>query len=119
MDNSPVQTLRNFIQEEKLGFSLSEESHFDFWVDESKGSLTVRFKIDIPHHTIYYDVYAPDDSVHLQEKTLRDAECLEFIAEEQRHWKIAESIEKIWLLLDCLRLWAKQNNFTVTEKILI
>ena len=113
MNNSPVPILRNFIQEEKLGFSLSEDSPSDFWVDESHGSLTVRFKIDSPHHIIYYDVYSPNDCLHLQEKTLRDAERLEFIAEEQRQWKIAESIEQIWLLLDCLILWAKQNNFNV------
>jgi hypothetical protein len=119
MYTSPVPLLRNFIQEEKLRFSLSEESPLEFWVDESGGSVTVKFKIDTLHHEIYYDVYATDDNVHLQEKTLRDAERLEFLAEEQRRWKKAESIEQIWLLLDCLRLWAKQNNFSVTEKILI
>ena len=119
MKNNPVPQLRNFIKEEKLRFSLSQDSPSEFWVDEPDSSITIRFKIDAKKHEIYYDVYATDDNVHLEEKTLRDAERLEFIAEEQRRWKRAESIEQIWLLLDCLRLWAEQNNFSVIEKILI
>jgi hypothetical protein len=119
MQNNPLPALKNFIRKEKLHFSLSEEYPSDFWLDEPQGSITVRFRIDVPHHEISYDVYSPEYSVHLKEETLKDAERLEFIAEEHRRWRMAEIIEDIWLVLDLIKIWARQNDFTVTEKQLI
>jgi hypothetical protein len=119
MQNTPLLILKNFIQKEKFDFTISEESPYDFWLDEPQGFVTVRFRIDEPHRDILYDVYSPDYSIHLKEETLKDTERLEFIAEEQRRWKMAEIIEDVWLILDQIKLWARQNNFNVKEKQLI
>ena len=107
------------MKKEKIGFSISEDNSSEFWLDDLKNSISVRFKINNPKHEILYDVYSPEYSVHLREETLKDVKRLEFLAEENRKWKIAESIEDIWLVLDQIKLWAIENNFNVMEKQLI
>jgi len=64
-------------------------------------------------------VYSPEYSIHLKEETIKDVEKLEFLAEENGRWKIAESIEDIWLVLDQIKFWAIKNNYSVMEKQLI
>jgi hypothetical protein len=107
------------MKKEKLDFSISKENSSEFWLDDLKSSITVRFKVNNPEHQILYDVYSPEYSAHLKEETIKDVERLEFLAEENKRWKIAESIEDIWLVLDQIKLWARQNNFNVMEKQLI
>ena len=119
MENNLIPTLSNFIRKEKIDFSISEDNPSEFWLDDLKCPITVRFKVDVPKHEILYDVYSPEYSIHLKEETIKDVERLESLAEENRRWKIAESIEDIWLILDQIRLWAMQNNFSVMEKQLI
>jgi len=119
MENNLISILKEFIKKEKIDFSISEDDSSDFWLDDLKSSMTVRFKIDSPKHQILYDVYSPEYSVHLQEETIKDVEQLEQLAEENRKWKLAESIEDIWLVLDEIKLWAMENNFNVMEKKLI
>jgi len=119
MQNKLIPLIEDFLKQEKINFSISEDSSSDFWLDDLKSSMTVRFKIDSPKHQILYDVYSPEYSVHLKEETIKDVERLEFLAEENRRWKIAESIEDIWLVLDQIKLWARQNNFNVMEKQLL
>ena len=119
MENNLISILKEFIKKEKIDFSISEDDSSDFWLDDLKSSMTVRFKIDSPKHQILYDVYSQEYSVHLKEETIKDVERLEFLAEENRRWKIAESIEDIWLVLDQIKLWARQNNFNVMEKQLL
>ena len=119
MENNIITLIRDFIQKEKIDFSISLDNSSEFWLDDLKSSITVRFKINTPKHEILYDVYSPEYSVHLQEETIKDVEQLEQLAEENRKWKLAESIEDIWLVLDEIKLWAMENNFNVMEKKLI
>ena len=119
MENNLIPTVIDFIRKEKIDMSLSEDNSSEFWLDNISGSITVRFKIDAPKHKILYDVYSPKYSIHLKEETIKDVEKLEFLAEENRRWKIAESIEDIWLVLDQIRFWAINNNYNVMEKHLI
>jgi hypothetical protein len=119
MRNNLVSVIRDFMKKEKIDFSISLDNSSEFWLDDLKSSITVRFKINSPEHQILYDVYSPEYSVHLKEETIKDVERLEFLAEENRRWKIAESIEDIWLVLDQIKLWARKNNFNVMEKQLL
>ncbi len=119
MENNLIPSLRDFIKKEKFNFSISEDNSAEFWLDDLKTSITVRFRINTPKHEILYDVYSTEYSVHLKEETIKDVEQLEFLAEENKRWRIAESIEDIWLVLDQIKLWAIQNNYTVMEKQLI
>ena len=57
--------------------------------------------------------------MHLKEEGLRDVERLDMIVEERRKWDYEKSIEDLWLVLDCVRLWAQENRFSVEEKSLI
>lgn len=119
MKNDLVPIVYEFIFKEKIDLSLSEENASEFWLDESSGSITVKFKVDISNHEILYDVYSPKYSEHLTEETIKDVETLEHDAEDNRKWKIAEAIENIWLVLDQIRLWAEKNNFRIKEKKLV
>ena len=119
LENNLLKLIKDFMKEEKINFSVSEDNSSEFWIDDSKGSITIRFRLDVPKHEILYDVYSPEFSVHLKEETIKDVENLEFLAEENRRWKIAEIIEDIWLIIDQIRLWAFQNNYRLLEKQLI
>jgi len=119
MGNNLIPLMKDFLKKEKINFSISKDNSSEFWLDNFNSTITVRFKIDDTKHEILYDVYSPEYSVHLKEETIKDVENLEFLAEENRKWKIAESIENIWLVIDQIKLWARKNNFSVTEKQLI
>ena len=119
MENNLISTIRDFINNEKMDLSISEDNNSEFWIDNLNGSITVRFNINVPDHKILYDVYSPEFSVHLKEETIKDVEDLEFLAEENRRWRIAETIEDIWLILDQTRIWAEINNFSIMEKRLV
>jgi len=119
MENNLIPVVRDFIKKEKIDFSISEDNSSEFWLDDLKSSITVRFKVNSPKHEILYDVYSPEFSVHLKEETIKDVERLEFLAEENRRWRLAESIEDIWLVLDQIKIWGRQNNFNLMEKQLI
>ena len=119
VENNLIGLIKDFMKKEKINFSVSEDNPSEFWLDDSNGSITIRFKLNAPKHEILYDVYSPEFSVHLKEETLKDVENLEFLAEENRKWNIAEIIEDIWLIIDQIRLWAFQNNYRLLEKQLI
>ena len=119
MKNTILPIVKDFIDQEKFQLSLSEDSPSEFWLDYSSGSLTVRFKINNPTHQIFYDIYSPEFTTHLKEETIQDVEKLEYLAEENRRWNIAQKIEEIWLILDEIKLWANKNNYHVQEKQLI
>jgi hypothetical protein len=119
MENNIIPVIRDFMRNEKIDLSISKDNSSEFWLDDIRGEITVKFKINTPKHEILYDVYLPEASVHLKEETLKDVENLEFIAEENRSWKIAEIIENIWLILEQINIWARKNNFNVMEKQLI
>ena len=119
MKNNLVPILKNFIEKEKIDLAISKDNSYEFWLDNQSSTITVRFKVNNPKHEILYDVYLPQYSVHLKEETIKDVENLDFLAEENRRWKIVESIEDIWLVLDQIKLWAIQNNYNLMEKQLI
>ena len=119
MESNLIPIITDFMLKEKIDLSISEDNPSEFWLDNTAGSITVRFKINDLKHKILYDVYSPEFSVHLKEETIEDVERLEFLAEEHRRWKIAETIEDIWLILDRIILWARNNNFSIMEKKLV
>jgi hypothetical protein len=119
MRNNLISNLKDFIKKEKIKFLISEDNNSEFWLDDINNSLTVRFIIDNPNHEILYDVYSPEYSVHLKEETINDVEYLELLAEENRKWKLAESIEDIWIILDQIKLWANKNSYKIMERQLI
>lgn len=51
--------------------------------------------------------------------TMKDAEKLDFIAEEHRKWKLEEAVETMWLILDQIKLWAQKNEFKIKETKII
>ena len=119
MKNNLLPKLKDFIEKEKINLLISKENSHEFWLDNPDGTITMRFKVNTPKHEILYDVYLPQYSVHLKEENIKDVETLDFLAEEDRRWKIVESIEDIWLVLDQIKLWAMQNNYNLMEKQLI
>ena len=119
MRNNLITIIKDFMKKEKIDFSISKDNSSEFWLDDIKSSITIRFKVNAPNHEILYDIYSPEYSIHLKEETIKDVERLEFLAEENRKWRIAESIEDIWLILDQIKLWAIQNNYNLIEKKLI
>jgi len=119
MSSNLVNIVRKFIENEKIELSISDDNNSEFWLDDNDGNITVRFRIIDSKNTILYDIYAPKLLRHLKEKTLKDVEKLEFLAEEHRNWKMAETIEDIWIILDKIVLWTEQNNYFLKEKELI
>ena len=119
MKNNLIPVIKDFMKKEKIDLSISQDNSFEFWLDDTLGSITVRFKINNPKQEVIYDVYSPELSTHLKEETIKDVERLEFLAEDDRKWKFAEGIENIWLILDRIKLWARQNDFKLMEKHLI
>ena len=119
MSSNLVNIVRKFIENEKIELSISDNNNSEFWLDDREGNITVRFRINASKNTIFYDIYAPKLLRHLKEKTLKDVEQLEFLAEEHRNWKMAETIEDIWIILDQIMIWTQQNNYCLKEEELI
>jgi len=119
MQNNIIPVIEDFLKKEKINFLINQDNPSDFWLDALNSTIVVRFRINDSEHEILYDVYSPEYSVHLKEQTIKDVENLEFLAEENRRWNLAESIEDIWLILDQIKFWARNNNFSVREKKLV
>ncbi len=119
VENNLVSDLLDFIKKEKIKIKLSKVSDMEFWLDSPDKSITVKFLIDSNAREILYDVYSVEHEVHLKEETIKDVEKLESIAEEDRKWKVAETIEDIWLILDEVEIWARKNKFNLREKEMI
>ncbi len=119
METGLVSNLVNFLKEEKIKMKLQKTSDSEFWLESPDGFMTVKFVTDESAHEILYDVFSPKYDVHLKEETLRDVERLDLIAEETGKWQYEKSIENFWLILDCVKLWARKNGFRVKEKRLI
>ena len=98
---------------------LQKTSNSDFWLESQDGFMTIKFVMDEDKPEILYDVFSPEYDVHLREETLRDAERLDFIAEEARRWEYEKTIEDFLLILDYVKLWAQKNGFRTKETHLI
>ncbi len=114
-----VTNVLNFLREEKIKMKLEAISDSEFWLEGPYGFLTAKFRVDEVNHQVLYDVFSPKYDVHLKEETLRDTEKLDMIVEEKGKWDYEKPIEDLWLVLDCVKLWAQENKFSVREKDII
>jgi hypothetical protein len=119
MKTNLISNLLDFLKEQRINMELRKTSNSDFWLESPDGFITIKFFINENKHEVQYDVFSPKYDVHLKEETLKDAERLDFIAEETRKWEYEKSIEDFLLILDCIKLWAQKNRFHTKETRLI
>ncbi len=119
MKNNLISRLSDFLREEKIKMKLRVISDSEFWLEGMYGFLTAKFRLEEGSHQVLYDLFSPKYDVHLKEESLRDVERLDIIAEERGKWDYEKSIEDLWLILDCVKLWAQENRFRVEERSLI
>jgi hypothetical protein len=114
-----VSNILEFIRKERIKMKLRMISDSEFWVEGPYGFLTAKFCVDEGNRQVLYDLFSPKYDVHLKEEALRDVEKLDMIVEERGKWDDEKSVEDLWLVLDCIKLWAQENGFGVREKDLI
>ncbi len=114
-----VSNVVKFIREERIKMKLRRTSDSEFWLEGPYGFLTAKFHVDEGNHQVLYDLFSPKYDVHLKEEILRDVEKIDTIVEEKGKWDYEKSIEDLWLVLDCVKLWAQENRFSVKEKELL
>jgi hypothetical protein len=119
LETALISNIRNFLKEGKIKMNLRTVSDSEFWLEGPYGFLTAKFHVDEGNHQILYDIFSPKYDAHLKEDTLKDVEKLDMIVEEKGKWDYEKSIEDLWLVLDCVKLWAQDNKFNVKEKSLI
>jgi hypothetical protein len=107
------------MRDEKINMKLCEISGSEFWLEGPSGFLTARFFVDVATREISYDVFSPKYDLHLKEESLRDVEKLERIMEEKRELNYEKPIEELRLILDCTKLWAQNNGFSIKEKPIV
>lgn len=114
-----ISKLQNSLKKEKIPMRLRETSASEFWIESLDNSLVARFLVDADAQEMIYDIFSTEYDVHLKEETLRDVEKIDFLAEEHKKWKIAEAAEDLWIILDEIKMWARNNSFRVKEKKII
>jgi hypothetical protein len=119
LETDLISNILNFLKAEKIKMKLRTISDSEFWLEGPYGFLTAKFRVDEGNHQVSYDLFSPKYETHIKEEVLRDVEKLDMIAEEKGKWDYEKSIEDIWLVLDCVKLWAQENRFSVREKELI
>lgn len=119
MKTSLISRLSDFLKEERIRLKLRMISDSEFWFEGPYGFLVAKFRLNSDGNQVVYDLFSPKYDVHLKEQALRDVEKLDIFAEERGKWDYEKSIEGFWLLLDCVKLWAQENGFSVEEKRLI
>ncbi len=115
MEDNLASTLEDFLEKERITMKLQKTSDTEFWLESQDGFMVVKFVVNQDAREILYDVFSPKYDVHLKEENLRDVERLDFIAEEAGKWEYEKSIEDFWLVLDCAKIWARRNGFTIKE----
>jgi hypothetical protein len=114
-----VSNILKFVRKERIKMKLRMISDSEFWLEGPYGFLTAKFCVDKGNRQVWYNLFSPKYDVHLKEGALRDVEKLDLIVEERGKWDYEKSIEDLWLVLDCVKLWAQKNRFGVGEKDLI
>jgi hypothetical protein len=114
-----VSDILKFLRKERIKMKLRMISDSEFWLEGPYGFLTAKFHVDEDNRQVLYDLFSPKYDVHLKEETLRDVEKLDAIVEERGKWDYEKSIEDLWLVLDCVKLWAQENRFSAREKNLV
>lgn len=115
METGLMSNLLSFTKEEKIKMRFQKKSDSEFWLESPDRSVTAKFVIDDNAREILYDIFSPAYDIHLKEETVEDVEKIDFIAEEHRKWKLAEAAEDIWLILDKIKLWTRDNRYTIKE----
>jgi hypothetical protein len=119
LEKSLVKNLLDFVRDEKINVTLREISDSEFWLEGPYGFLTARFFVDVDAREISYDIFSPKYDLHLKEESLQDVEKLEHIMEEKGEWDYEKPIEELRLILDCAKLWAQNNGFSIKEKPIV
>jgi hypothetical protein len=119
LETDLVSNILSFLKAEKVKMKLRTISNSEFWLEGPYGFLTAKFCIDEGNHQVSYDLFSPRYDAHLKEEDLRDVEKLDMIVEEKGKWDYEKSVEGLWLVLDCVKLWAQKNRFSVRERELI
>jgi hypothetical protein len=112
-------SLLNFLKEERINMKFKTVTDSEFWLEGPYGFLTAKFRVNHDAHRVSYDLFSPKYDVHLKEEVLRDVERLDMIMEEKGKWDYEKSIEELWLVLDSVKVWARQEGFAVKEEKLI
>lgn len=119
MEKGLISALLSFIEEEKIRVRLQKKSDSEFWLESPGKSMVAKFIVDGEAREVLYDVFSTEYHVHLKEETLRDVEKIDFVAEEHRRWELARAAENVWLILDRIALWARDNGYKIKECELI
>jgi hypothetical protein len=119
LETGLISHIQDFLREEKINMKLQVISDSEFWLEGPYGFLTAKFRVDEENHQVLYDVFSPKYDVHPKEETLRDIEKLDMTVEEKGKWDYEKAIEDLWLVLDCVKLWAQEKRLSVKEKRLI
>jgi hypothetical protein len=119
MPTDLVSNLQKFLKDEKIKIEIRKTSDSNFWLENPNGFISIKFFIYVNSDEILYDVFSPKYDVHFRLEDLRDVEKLDFLAEETRREEYEKSIEDMWLILDCVKLWAEKNGFRAKETRLI
>ena len=119
METNLIPELLKFLKKEKIEIKLRKISDSEFWLESPDKSITAKFVIDNDAREILYDIFSVEHDVHLKEEKIRDVEKIDFIAEEHKKWKLVETVEDFWLILDEIKIWAQKNKYQVKEKEMI
>jgi hypothetical protein len=119
MKTNLISELLKFLKKEEIEIKLRKISDFEFWLESPDKSITAKFVINNNTREILYDIFSVEHDVHLKEEKIRDVEKIDFIAEEHKKWKLVETVEDFWLILDENKLWAQKNQYQVKEKEMI
>ena len=119
MKTDLVPQVSDFLKEEDIKMKLWEVSDSEFWLESQDESIAAKFGIDNIAKEILYDVFSPEYDVHLKAETMSDLEKIDFIAEEHKRWKFAETVGNLWLVIEEVRVWARKNKFKIKEKRMI
>ncbi len=107
--------LTGFLKTQKIKMKLQFADSV-FWIEGPYGFLRAKFSIDAKLKEIDYSVFSPKYDLQLTEKSLDDVKRLEGIVEGKRKWEYAKSLEDLWLLIDCLKIWAHSHKFVLREE---
>jgi hypothetical protein len=119
MEINLISELQKFLKKEKIEIKLRKISDSEFWLESPDKSITAKFVINNNTREILYDIFSVEHDVHLKEEKIRDVEKIDFIAEEHKKWKLAETVEDFWLILGEIKIWAQKNKYHVKEKEMI
>jgi hypothetical protein len=112
-----LNNLAGFLKDEKINMKLRKISDSEFWLEGPHRFLTASFFVDKVAHEITCDVFSPKYHLHLKDESFRGVKKLELILDEKARRDCEKSIEDLWLVLDCVKMWAQKSGFCVKEEL--